>query len=135
MRIRKNQADIRATLGGRVLGPFDEAEGFDLSAEDTKINPLGEPEQSLGGEASRADGKIRRYFDPLLDDLHFYDECVGVNTIVVTITWKDRNKNPHGRPRVFSGTLIGAPPVDVSGPNGNEGMMVELTIGSDAEAG
>lgn len=114
--LRADQHQITGTLAGRRLGLFDEFSGGDVTAQNAESWPAGQQGKvSRGGRRSVENITVTREYDPARDDLHFAEQQAGrPGAFQIAVHPLDDDGNPTGRPRIYTGALVGVTSPEVA---------------------
>jgi hypothetical protein len=127
---RVNQYDIGVSIDGVQLGTFDKLTGGGYDSEETKYKPGGmAPEISLGGSKTTGNVTVSRLLrlDRDLPLVPMLKDKVGTGQVTVTKQSLDRNRNPYGKPDVYTGTLKAFNPPEPDSES-NDAALFELEI-------
>lgn len=118
------------------LGTFDTFEGGETESEDTKYNRGGlQGQESLGGRRSVGNVTVARLYDEFMQEVEpWLDAGVGSARVTVTKQPLDEEGNAWGRPRVYTGKLIGLTPPDHDSES-SDASRIELVVGTHGNIG
>jgi hypothetical protein len=106
---RSSQYSVAVTVDDVDLGVFDSFEGGAGSSEETKYRPGGMGDEvSLGGQQTRENFTVARLYRQDRDHsrAHWLDGRRGRAKVVAKKQPLDADRNPFGRPLVYTGTLL-----------------------------
>lgn len=135
--MRTNQFLITAVCDGRPLGVFDSFEGGEVDSEETKYRPGGMADEvSLGGSRTVANITIGRLNELARDNdlIRWLLSRVGRGQMVVNKQPLDVNKNPFGRPLVYTGKLKTVTPPNHDS-NDNSAAVWTMVVSTEGDIG
>lgn len=129
---------VYAVVDGVSLGAFDTKTGGEPTGEPAKRASATSPSKraSLGGPTDISDVTVSREFR-YARDLAVWRSIrnrVNIAPASVTVQPLDAARRPYGAPDIYTGTLIGATPIEVDTDSGDPAMW-SLTIQVDGEIG
>jgi len=129
---RNDQYLITASVAGVPLGIYDKHKGGDTDSPEKKYRGGGMgPQVSLGGQPEVSNVTITRLYDRDRDvDLVRWLRTQIGQPMSVSRQPLDANKNPKGRPDVFTGKLKKVSPTDVDS-EGNAPDTYDLELSTE----
>lgn len=128
---REDQYRASVKIDDTDYGTWDRVSGGEKDSEEAKFHPGGmAPAVSLGGIATVGNVTVGRLFDATAQGwIHTLMDKVGVGKVTVTKQPLDVNKNPYGKPLVYTGMLKQVTPPDHDSES-SDASILEIEVSS-----
>jgi hypothetical protein len=135
---RSDQSLVSLSINGTDFGTWDHLTGGDKDSDDLKYHPGGmAPEKSLGGRSTVNNVTLERLYDEATHDaIGVILDSVGKAECVCTKQPLDEDRNPYGKPLVYTGRLkrCGPPEHDSDGTPAASKLQVEISSATVTQA-